>query len=395
MKRILLFLLVSLLFLSHPSQASALGGCNITVEPFPVDTNTTAIKLTIEYKGLSDGEKYWVKLNTRYVADRTGDGTYRLKEFTSQNSQIIVDQLDSAGYIIDPKFYPNGKNFQPGDYKVMITTIGNSLTAGGILDSAAPLCEAVFSVEQATGGTTNTCTSIEFLNDSFTPNDEIIFRIEPAAQTGKRRVVVKRGGAAGQDISNKAVCKNVSELTAPGGYPLGKFSYGKLEYQNYYLEIQSEGIFSGFDCGANSQTLCWASFTICDNCKSPGKGQGGKPGDPTNPVKCNGDSTCLACVEDEKNPKGIPTPLGCVKTNPAGLVSFILKFLLYTSGGIAALLIIFGGYTMMTSQGNPEKLQGARETITSAVVGLLFIIFSLVLLEIIGVDILRIPGFTK
>lgn len=89
------------------------------------------------------------------------------------------------------------------------------------------------------------------------------------------------------------------------------------------------------------------------------------------------------------------TALGNISTDPAKLVSFILQFLLFISGGIAVLLIISGGYRMMTSQGNPEQLQGARETITSAIVGLLFIIFSLVLLEIIGVDILRIPGFGK
>jgi hypothetical protein len=49
----------------------------------------------------------------------------------------------------------------------------------------------------------------------------------------------------------------------------------------------------------------------------------------------------------------------------------------------------------MTSQGNPEKVQAAREQLTSAIVGLLFIIFSLAILTIIGVDILKLPGFTR
>lgn len=93
--------------------------------------------------------------------------------------------------------------------------------------------------------------------------------------------------------------------------------------------------------------------------------------------------------------KKVPTAIGNIPTNPEGLVNFLLKFILGISGGIAILLIIYGGYRLMTSQGNPEAIQGAKETITSAVVGLLFIIFSLVLLQIIGVDILRIPGFGK
>lgn len=92
------------------------------------------------------------------------------------------------------------------------------------------------------------------------------------------------------------------------------------------------------------------------------------------------------CIEFE-------TAVGNIPTSPAGLVGFVLRLVLGLSGGIALILIIVGAYQMMTSQGNPERLQGAKETITSAIVGLLFIIFSLLLLEIIGVDILRIPGF--
>ena len=63
------------------------------------------------------------------------------------------------------------------------------------------------------------------------------------------------------------------------------------------------------------------------------------------------------------------------------------------SGGIALILIITSGYQIMTSQGDPEKIKAGRERFISAVVGLLFLIFSLVILETIGVDILRIPGF--
>ena len=47
----------------------------------------------------------------------------------------------------------------------------------------------------------------------------------------------------------------------------------------------------------------------------------------------------------------------------------------------------------MTSQGNPEAVKAATEQLTSAIIGLLFIILSFVILEIIGVDILKIPGF--
>lgn len=87
------------------------------------------------------------------------------------------------------------------------------------------------------------------------------------------------------------------------------------------------------------------------------------------------------------------TAIGEISTDPAGFVKSIFGIILSLSGGVALLLIIFSGYKLMLSQGNPEKAQEAKETLTAAIVGLLFIIFSLVILQVIGVDILRIPGF--
>lgn len=91
----------------------------------------------------------------------------------------------------------------------------------------------------------------------------------------------------------------------------------------------------------------------------------------------------------------VDTAIGSVQTDPVQLVKQLFGILLSLAGGIALILIIYSGYQIMVSQGNPEKLQGARETLTSAIVGLVFLIFSLVILQIIGVDILRIPGFSR
>ncbi len=96
--------------------------------------------------------------------------------------------------------------------------------------------------------------------------------------------------------------------------------------------------------------------------------------------KCNGGSC--------------PTAIGNVATDPAGFVHDLFAVILGISGGIAVVLIIISGYKLMVSQGNSEKLQGAREQFTAAIVGLLFIILSLVILQVIGVDILKLPGFT-
>jgi hypothetical protein len=94
------------------------------------------------------------------------------------------------------------------------------------------------------------------------------------------------------------------------------------------------------------------------------------------------------CVE-------VDTAVGPIETSAVGIVKRLFAIVLSLSGGIAVILIITSGYMMMTSQGNAEKLQKAREILTSAIVGILFIIFSMVILNTIGVDILDIPGFNK
>ncbi|MBI3380195.1 hypothetical protein HY029_05570, partial [Candidatus Gottesmanbacteria bacterium] len=49
--------------------------------------------------------------------------------------------------------------------------------------------------------------------------------------------------------------------------------------------------------------------------------------------------------------------------------------------------------TVLTSSGNPERIQSGKDTITSALFGMLLILFSVFLLKVVGLDILRIPGF--
>lgn len=89
------------------------------------------------------------------------------------------------------------------------------------------------------------------------------------------------------------------------------------------------------------------------------------------------------------------TAVGAFHTDVSGFIGDVFRIILGASGGIALLLIISGGYKLMTSQGNSEKTQEARETITSAILGLLFIIFSTTLLEFIGIDVLGFGNIIK
>lgn len=94
------------------------------------------------------------------------------------------------------------------------------------------------------------------------------------------------------------------------------------------------------------------------------------------------------------NPSGgVDTAFGCIQVTGASFVNTLLNFGIGIAGGIAMLLIIFGGFQIITSAGNPERLNEGKELISSAITGLLMIVFSVFLLRIIGVDILGIPSF--
>jgi len=116
--------------------------------------------------------------------------------------------------------------------------------------------------------------------------------------------------------------------------------------------------------------------------------------DPINDDVTNWDYTAPSqqgnCAEGEIN-----TALGCISTDisSGGFVNDILKLAIGLGGTVALLLILVGVFIITTSAGIPDKLNQGKELITSAVSGLLFIILSIFLLNLIGVEILSIPGF--
>ena len=94
---------------------------------------------------------------------------------------------------------------------------------------------------------------------------------------------------------------------------------------------------------------------------------------------------------DSANPK-VNTALGCIPVQIDQLVAWLLPYLFGIAGGISFLLMVYSFILMATSSGDPKKFQGARETLTSAITGLLVSIFALFILRLIAVDILKIPG---
>ncbi|OGK18099.1 hypothetical protein A2866_03150 [Candidatus Roizmanbacteria bacterium RIFCSPHIGHO2_01_FULL_39_8] len=136
-----------------------------------------------------------------------------------------------------------------------------------------------------------------------------------------------------------------------------------------------------------------ASLAVfCNNI--PGPNCAANPDDPAE--KCR----CYKCVGFDPRTKtaagagGIWTSLGCIESTLSSFISKTVMSLGVSLAGIFALLcIIYSAFQLQTSQGNPEKIKKAQELLTSCIMGLMLIIFSIFILRLIGVDILKIPGF--
>jgi hypothetical protein len=99
---------------------------------------------------------------------------------------------------------------------------------------------------------------------------------------------------------------------------------------------------------------------------------------------------CMECFVDKE---GVWTAVGCIPQDPASAIESLVKIGLGIAGGVVLIMIIVGAFMLSASQGDPNKVGEAKEIITSAIIGLIFIIFSVTLLQFIGVEILHIPGF--
>ncbi len=168
------------------------------------------------------------------------------------------------------------------------------------------------------------------------------------------------------------------------------------------------------NCGESTQNCCAsAGITYCDT----GSGlvcwnDPGAPGDlgicsTTNPF---GDSTCDTlgddcCTEINREPfcddpslecESLNGRLQCVYRrnrvtpwNPSEAidVAMVVKtgfsILIPLSVILGIFLIILNGYKLLTSQGDPRNVQEAREGLTSAIIGIIFVVLSIVILRLI------------
>lgn len=140
------------------------------------------------------------------------------------------------------------------------------------------------------------------------------------------------------------------------------------------------------NCDCNSDPECGPGYT-CD--------EGGSAGC----TPFNGkEGLCKPSGGSSGGGGTLPPPAGeidlgifKISTNPKAMAQGFLDFGIKIGTLLAILFIIIGGYGVATSGGNADNLEKAKKQITAAVAGLIFILLSVAILNIIGVEVIGIP----
>ena len=99
---------------------------------------------------------------------------------------------------------------------------------------------------------------------------------------------------------------------------------------------------------------------------------------------CEWDESCRN-IPDPIDP---PKPVGLVYTGPIidsleKIIGPVAKMLYYGGLAIGVLFIILSGYKIMVSEGDPQRVKAAQEQLTSAILGIIFILLSVTIIRII------------
>ncbi|MGI8420068.1 MAG: pilin [Candidatus Levyibacteriota bacterium] len=189
-------------------------------------------------------------------------------------------------------------------------------------------------------------------------------------------------GVACRRPEAKCTCTNPGQTgTGQNGFTCTQFNQTQTDYCNPETSVCNNAPDGTIDGGTGTKSKIFSGAPLHGISCTDGSVTLPPPPSPPCKTWSNGQCTMFSSA------------VGDLATDPGGFVKTIFSILLSFSGGIALLLIIRAGYQLLTSQGKPEQVNQARDQLVAAIVGLVFLIFSFVVLETIGVDILHICGF--
>lgn len=391
LKKIFNCLIIALLsfYWIQPTVALAdVGSCtpNIDFNPKQLPENQQQVAITFT-GALTNGT--WYKMAVQTPSKVDVDSTY------AQASDGSVTLYLQKGGVINNNTLDKG----PHDAKLQSTTQVNGSNVpinwqdlcSGIhynVGTSGSSCQLVLAGDQGPGQT------------AFATNQSFILRAE-GAPAGTYKVCFNANeDDRGTELSNSYTVDNSGTGQQLTISPFTSTTYDKALLSLVPSKVGSDCTIPKFEKGTSAdQHLCYQTINIIP----PGE-KTPVPPSPlpsatfysfpvfiSTPAKAGGEQLS-GCTDNTSNP-GIATAVGCIHTSLAGFTADFMKFVVGASGGFAFLMMILGAFQMLTSSGNPETLSAGRERLTSAIIGLLIVIFAVLLLQIIGVGFLNLPSF--
>lgn len=140
--------------------------------------------------------------------------------------------------------------------------------------------------------------------------------------------------------------------------------------------------------GGAMQPFCCPTTQDCDDKQSElaKSGSSVRPNVTVCTYAGDKEADCNSCLSD----KGIWTALGCIPFNQDEFVVSVVKIIMGVVGLISLGMMLVATIMFMTGGGNSEQIKRGKEIFVGAVVGILFLIFSVVILQIITRDIIKL-----
>lgn len=355
---IFLFLNIFLLLSAKNTFALSTG----TVTPTNPDGDTTRIdentaSLSAQFSGVSPSTPYSVCLR--------GLGVCQVATSTPDvNSTVTVNNI--CGDSTELKFVGGGcadsDFFWSGNHTIRLTDVGDN-------------------------GTTPTFGEVDFTIARFTPQFEITS--DNGFKPGSKIYAQINGSRRPQSSTiSQGSCRNSYKVVINGspnpsnnsqsisGSTLAESGFDTIVFISLNL-IQGNytaKLIGQCHDSIKDFTFVTRNITIDPNGGSVDDGGGGGGG------LGSGKNPCVGNICE--------TALGPIPTTLKGFSSRILSVAVGLAGGIAFILMVIGAIRILTSQGDPKGVAGGREMLVAAVAGLLFLIFSVILLRFIGINLL-------
>lgn len=91
----------------------------------------------------------------------------------------------------------------------------------------------------------------------------------------------------------------------------------------------------------------------------------------------------------------LKTDLGTIPCTPTGFATSLYGIGLSFIGVVALLFIVYGGFLILSSQGNADQIRRGKSYITYSIIGIVLAIAGYTLYQILAIDVIKIPGFSR